>query len=339
MDLLDEQLKVGLEGNFERGWEITQQLEIERPNCNRAAFNRGWYLMMRGDLCKGFELMNRGRWEEVWGNVHIGTNKPIYDGRELNGEHVLYTLEAGFGDEMVYVRFIKEISERGAKVIVGCHKELKPLVSRMSCVSAVVDYASALSVYHDYWVPSMSAPYILGTTYETLDGSPYLTADQESIDKFKLIINGDKPKIGIRWAGSPEFEHEQFRLFPEELMFDAVKMDDVKIYSLQKDWDKKLPEHVIPLHKHLNTWEDTAGAIANLDMVISSCTSVPHLAAAMGKPTWIVIPVLPYYTWALPGSTSPWYDSVTLFRQKVKGEWEDIFKEVQKELSILIQGV
>jgi len=336
VDLLDKQLEAGLEGNFERGWEIAQQLERERPNCNRAAFNRGWYMMQRNDLLKGFELMNRGRWEEVWGNTHIGTNKPIYDGRELNGEYILYTLEAGFGDEMVYVRFIKELSERGARIIVGCSKELKPLISRMSCVSAVVDYNVALSVYHDYWVPSMSAPYILGITYETLDSKPYLSADPESIDKFKLIINGDKPKIGIRWSGNPKFEHEQFRLFPEELMFDAVKMDGVKIYSLQKDWNKELPEHIIPLHNHLNTWEDTAGAIANLDMVISSCTSVPHLSAAMGKPTWIVTPVLSYYTWALPGSITPWYDSVTLFRQKIKGEWEDIFKEVKKELSVLI---
>jgi len=332
MDLLDEQLQAGLKGDFDKGWEIAQQLEKERPNCNRSAFNRGWYVMQRGDLLKGFELMNRGRWEEVWGNLHIGTDKPIYDGRELHGEHILFTLEGGFGDEMVYVRFAKELAERGARVTVGCNKGLRQMFSRMSCVSATVDYEAALAVYHDYWVPSMSAPYILGTSYEMLNGNPYLSADPESTDKFKLMVNGDKLKIGIRWAGNPTFEHEQFRLFPEELMFDAVKQDDVEVFSLQKDWDKPLPEHVIPLHKHLSTWEDTSGVIENLDLVISSCTSVAHLAAAMGKPTWIAIPILAYYTWALPGSDSPWYDEVKLFRQDDVATWEPVFEKIQKEL-------
>ena len=333
MDLLDEQLKAGLEGNFERGWEIAKQLEKERPDCNRSAFNRGWYLMQRGDLLKGFELMNKGRWEEVWGNLHIGTSKPIYDGRKLNGEHLLLTMEAGLGDEIVYVRFAKELSERGGRVTVACSEGLKPLFSKMKCVSSVIDYRACLAVYHDYWVPSMSAPYILGITYETLSGKPYLSTSQESIDKFKMMISGDKLKVGIRWAGLPTFEHEQFRLFSENLMFDAVKSNEIQAYSLQKDWDKELPDHVIPVHKHLNTWEDTAGAIANLDLVISSCTSVAHLAASMGKPTWIVIPVLSYYTWALPGSTSPWYDTVTLFRQQKIFSWKNVFDDIQKKLA------
>ena len=333
MDLLDEQLAEGLKGNFERGWEIAQQLEKERPNCNRSAFNRGWYLMQLGDLLGGFELMNRGRWEEIWGNAHIGTNKPIYDGRELHGEHILLTMEGGFGDELIYIRFVKELSDRGAKVTVGCSDGLKSIFARMKNVSAVVSYKASLAMYHDYWVPSMSAPYILGVTYETLSGKPYLSASKEFVDKFKLIIrNEDKLKVGIRWRGLPTFEHEQFRMFPENLMFDAVNIDNVQVYGLQKDWNEEVPEHITSLDKYLTTWEDIAGAIANLDLVISSCTSVAHLAAAMGKPTWIVVPILPYYTWALPGNTSPWYDSVRLFRQTEFGIWDDVFVGINKEL-------
>lgn len=332
MDLLDEQLKVGLEGNFERGWEICKQLEEERPNCNRSAFNRGWYLMMRGDLHNGFELMNRGRWEEIWGNSHIGTSKPIYDGRDLNGEHILFTMEAGFGDEMVYVRFAKELSERGGRVTIACSDGLKSMFSRIPYTSAVVDYKAALAMYHDYWAPSMSTPYILGTTYETLVGETYLSASQEAIDKFKLVVNSKDLKVGVRWSGNPIFEHEQFRLFSEKLMYDAVNVDGVQAYSLQKDWDKGYPEHIIPLDKYLNDWEDTAGAIGNMDLVISSCTAVAHLAAAMGKPTWIVVPILPYYTWALPTNDSPWYDSVRLYRQEKINDWEPSFEKVYKDL-------
>jgi hypothetical protein len=245
-------------------------------------------------------------------------------------------MEAGFGDEMVYVRFAKELSERGGRVTIACSDGLKSMFSRILYASAVVDYKASLAMYHDYWAPSMSTPYILGTTYETLSGEPYLSASQEAIDKFKLVVNSDKLRVGVRWSGNPTFEHEQFRLFPEKLMFNAVNVDGIQAYSLQKDWDKGYPEHIIPLDKYLNDWEDTAGAIGNMDLVISSCTSVAHLAAAMGKPTWIVVPILPYYTWALPINDSPWYDSVQLYRQEKINDWEPSFDKVNKDLKDFI---
>ena len=333
MDLLDEQLAEGLKGNFERGWEIAQQLEKERPWCNRSAFNRGWYEMMRGDLYKGFELMNRGRWEEVWGNLHIGTNKPIYDGKPLNGEHVLFTCEAGFGDQMVFLRFVEGIHKAGGKVTVGCSDSLMSLFSRYEYASSVVNYKASLGVYHDYWVPSMSAPVILKTTYDDLSGKPYLRADEKFIRKHKILSQENKLKVGIRWQGLPDFEHEQYRRFPKELMFNAVKdLDNTQIFSLQKDWDEELPNYILPTHEYLDTWEDTAGLIENMDLVISSCTSVAHLAGAMGKPTWVIVPILPYYIWALPGNKSPWYDSITVYRQERFGEWEEPFIEIKNQL-------
>jgi hypothetical protein len=139
-------------------------------------------------------------------------------------------------------------------------------------------------------------------------------------------------RIGIRWQGSTVFEHEQHRLFPPELMFNALKGTNAEFISLQRDdgaefcpsWVKTVP---------LNTWEDTRNAIASCDLVISSCTSVAHLSAAMGVQTWIAVPILPYYLWAKEGDTSPWYDSVTLFRQEAFGDWTGPFEKINLKLA------
>ena len=370
MELLDKQLNCSLHGDFEQGFEIAKkldeqmlktkaklymdteeayikfkQLEEQSLNYIRADYNRGWYMMMYGDLLGGFTLMNTGRNADLWGNKHIGTDRPLWDGSDLNGKHILFVCEAGLGDQILFVRFVKEIANRGGKVIVACDDYgLSSVFSRIPEVSSVVEYKSALSVYHDCWVPSMAAPQILKTQYNVLKGDTYLSAKSEYIEKFESLIQSDKVKVGIRWLSMPSEgvcntlgDAYLSRKFPADLMFDAVmKQDNVQLYSLQRDEGAdQLPRMsgIIDLAPELKTWEDTAGAIENLDLVISSCTSVAHLAAAMGKPTWIIVPIMSYYTWSLPGNKTPWYDSVKLFRQEVYGKWDSTFEKIGEELN------
>lgn len=330
--LLDLMLILGLQGKFDEAKKIGKEVLKINPNDVRAAFNYGWYRMQEGKLLEGFNLMNRGRFAGIWGNAHIGTRKPIWNGEELGNKYVLFACEAGIGDEILFVRFVNDIAERGGKVIVACSEGLMSLFSRMVNISAVVHYNSANSVYHDYWIPSMGTPVVLKYEYKDLNGKPYLTPLDSAVEKFKVVINSNKKKVGICWKGNPKYEHEQFRKFPEGLFFHAVEQKHLKVYSLQKGAGEKVPSFITNLEPLLETWEDTAGAIANLDLVISSCTAIAHLATAMGKPTWIVIPILPYWSWALPGETSPWYSSVRLFRQKKFGLWEEPFREINKEL-------
>ncbi len=371
MKLLDEQLKQSLHGNFEEGWKICKKLEEEifqskaqiyideqesyikykqmeekRLNSIRANFNRGWYVIMHGDLYKGFSLMNEGRHASLWGNKHIGTDKPLWNGEDLGGKHILFVCEAGYGDQILFIRFVKEIAKKGGKVIVACDDYgLSSVFSRLPEVSAVVAYKNALSVYHDCWVPSMAAPQMLRTTYDNLSSSPYITARDEQVKGFESLIKSDKLKVGIRWLSMPREgvcntlgDAYLSRKFPADLMFDAVMQDHVQLYSLQRDeGTEQLPRmsSIVDLEPLLQSWENTAGAIANLDLVISSCTSVAHLAAAMGKPTWIIVPLMAYYTWALPGNKTPWYDSVKLFRQEEYQKWDKPFEKVKQELSLL----
>ena len=353
MDKLDQQLQCSIRGEFDLGWKLVQELEQERPNCNRCAFNRAWYVLKNGDLQKGMELIARGRWEKVFGSPPVNSNKPIFNIREHNikDKVVLLNLEGGFGDEIIGFRFVNSIKQLGGKCVVACHPKMMKLFSNNKDISAVVDSRVAGSVYHDYWIPSMSAEQVFDYTYETLPNKPYLEVEDRYENKFKNIIKSNKFKIGIRYVGNPEFEHEQYRLFPENLMLDLFTNNKIKnkiqVYSLQKDLgaNKKLPKNVIDLEPYLETWDDTAGAISNLDLVISSCTSIAHLSAAIGKPTWVVVPILSYYIWAYElqkdpisnGQFTSYYEAARVFRQTKYDDWEEPFKNIKIGLENLLR--
>jgi len=328
--LQDLQLLLSLQGKFDESLQTIKEILGKNPEDVRAKYNYGWFLARDGKLKQGFEHMNQGRMIETWGNKHIGTEKPIWDGKG-EGQHVLINFEAGIGDQLIFARFIKNVALKGAKPIVCCSPELISIFSRMPECAAIVAHDEWQGVHHDSWVPSMALPIVLDLEYENLSGFPYITANEKYTKKFKQIIRGQKLKIGIRWAGNPDFEHEQFRLFPKELMFEAVNNDTLDIYSLQNDVEDT-PEHITNLAGFLQSWEDTAGVIANLDLVISSCTAVAHLAASMGKSTWVVPPIMPYWAWALEGNKSPWHNSVTLFRQEKFDNWESPFVQIKERI-------
>jgi hypothetical protein len=340
-DKLDYQLMLSVQGKATQAWEVVKELEQEKPNCNRAAFNRGWHYLSRGELSKGFTLMERGRIENVWGNeADLGGMASIrWDGKQdINGKFILVFMEGGFGDEIINVRFVKQLADMGAKVIVACNHKLASVFSRIDGVSAVAQKEILKGVWHDYYIPSFSLPQVLGYEYSDLDGSPYITADDRCIHHFSNIIKGDF-KVGIRWGGNQQFEHEQMRGFPFAGFYDAVNQKGADLYSLQLSDSSHIDvskHNIIDLEEHLTDWEQTAGAIANLDLVITSCTSVAHLAASMGKETWVIAPIMSYFTWAVPNEKSAWYDSVKIFRQEDYGNWDKPFAKVKKELGVKI---
>lgn len=317
---LDLQLAAATMGNFDEGWRIAQKLEQEEPNNDRAAYNRGWYYLRQGKIQQGYRLMDRGRKAGVFGDKHPDTAQPQWDGR-LKGT-ILLQLEGGLGDQIHQVRFAKEIAKYG-KCVVSASGSLVPLLNEVEGVSAVVQHGAEFGIYHDYWTPGMSVVVPLGLALEDLKGDAYIQKP--------TVIKGKKKRIGLRWSGNKMFEDQHNKLFPAELLFEAVKGIDAEFISLQRDADvEKTPSWVrqVPL----DTWHQTRDAVASCDLVISSCTSVAHLAGAMGVETWIVTPVMPYFLWALDGEATPYYKSVHLFRQEVFGEWEAPFEKVRERL-------
>ncbi len=333
LDLLNLQLSAGLRGDFAEGWRLALELEKQRPDDHAAAFNRGWYVMYHGDLLKGFELVDRGRIIEVFGSKPLPPEYPQWDGvADLSGKTVLLRSEGGYGDEIANARFATGLAERGANVILACHPQLLSLFERIPGVAMAVPHALELQYSFDYWVPAMSAARWLGYTYETLPGEAFLTADPALVEKWGARIKrdaGNAFKIAMRWSGNPKFEHEQHRRFDPEPLFKIADMRGVKAFSIQRDNDlRDLPDSMTDLRDDITTFEETAAAMMHMDLVITSCTVTAHLAAALGRETWVIVPILPYYLWAKPGETSPWYKTVRLFRQGKFGDWSDTLQSV-----------
>ena len=316
VDPLDLQLDASLRGDFKKAGEITKKLLLERPNCNRVKFNAGWHKLYEGKLQEGHKLLDCGRAEDVFGNKPIGSVKPLWNGEEGT---VLLNLEGGLGDQIKSYRFAFDLKERGNRVVISCSSELAEMFAENF---SVVEHQAACGVYHDYWLQSMSAVIPFGYEYKDLKGKPY-------ISRTAATISG---RIGIRWRGNPQFEHEQYRIFPPDYLFNAVKGYDC--ISLQRDKDEDLrPKWMKKCD--LSTWQKTREEISKCELVISSCTSVAHLAAAMGVQTWIIVPILPYYVWALPGKKTPYYNSVDLYRQKEYQDWSHPFKYIKQDLEMI----
>lgn len=318
---LDLQLAASTVGDFAEGWRLAQKLEVEEPTNHRAAYNRGWYLLSQGQIQKGYQLLDRGRMSGVFGNKRPDVPTMPWDGKS-KGTVLLY-LEGGLGDQIHQVRYARLIAARGCRVVVSCTGELASLFIGVEGVSAVIQHEAVFGIYHDFYVQGMSAVVPLGLELGDISGKPYIEKP--------ITINNRSKRIGLRWQGQSKFEHEHHKKFPYELMFQAVKEADAEFISLQRDegadacpgWVKKVK---------LDTWEDTRHAVATCDLVISSCTSIAHLSAAMGIETIIITPVMPYFLWAINGSRTPYYDSVKLYRQEVFGEWELPFNQIKNIL-------
>lgn len=338
MHLIDQQLNLMVRGRFADAWKICEQLEKEMPDNPRAKFNRGWHLINQGKFQEGFKCLEYGRSLNVYGSGKIPSTKPIWDQSDLTGKTVIINLEAGYGDNIIYARFATEVWQRGGTCILCCDRSIHSLFYKIPGVSQCITIDQVASTYHDFWIPGFSCSWLFGHEVDTIPNEPYIFARQESIPVWKNMLNSDKPKIGIRWSGNPKFEHQQFRIFPPKKLINLYKDNDhVQFYSLQRDNDLiELPEEVRDLQYLLISWEDTAACIENLDLVITSCTSIAHLASAMGKPTWVIVPILPYHIWAYGDEHSPWYQKTTkVFRQTKFGSWDEPFEKIQAELNDL----
>lgn len=320
---LDIALQHSIKGEREVAEKILRSLPQDDP---RVLFNLGWYDLQHGEFEKGMAGMAVGRWLNVFGSPPLGAGTPIWKGEDLTNKAILFHSEGGFGDQIINIRFAQHFKELGAKVITSCSPQLFPIFRELPYVDHCVHSEYAKGVDHDYWVPAMSAAQVLKLSYQTLSGKAY-------IPKFISRKLSEKFNVGIRWAGNPQFEHEQHRKFDPASLLNLHNIDGVQLYSFQRDADTiELPDNIIDLQNELKTWKDTAEYISGLDLMITSCTSVAHLSAAMGIPTWIIVPTLPYYLWALPGNKSPWYDCVTLFRQEQYGNWDIPLKNIEVEL-------
>ncbi len=271
--------------------------------------------------------------------------KPRWDGSSFANKRLLIHYEQGLGDNIQFARYLPMVKARRGTVI---FETLEPLIGLFRDFPGidellVYEHTKKPSVQFDLYTSLFDLPSIFQTTLETIPANvPYIHADPTKIRSWRDLIAGPDFKVGIVWAGSPVHGNDRYRSCPLDYFEPLSKIDGVRLYSLQKGPATAQIDllagkiSVTDISKHLEDFSDTAAAIENLDLVISVDTSVLHLAGAMGKRAWAVLPFAPEWRWMLNRSDSPWYPTLKLFRQIQWKQWEPVFERIAGELRNLV---
>lgn len=318
------------------------------PELAQAHYNRAEALLLEGNLPEGFAEYEWRMKKDDWIGRSV-PGKPLTPGTDVSGKRILVLTEQGFGDSIQFVRYLRMLKSMGAFVILECSSELYELFGYNKLADQIVrkgeqSFAGLEIEYHIYL---LSLPYFFGTTIQSVP-SPvrYIFAQTDKIQKWRSVIgSGGKTKIGIVWAGNQTHSNDRNRSCRLSEFSGISRLPGVELYSLQKGPAAgQISSIDFPLtvldHYGMDSFAETAAAIENLDMVISVDTSVAHLAAALGKPVWLLLPYSPDWRWLLQREDSPWYPSLRIFRQQfMHSPWHIVFEVLEKELDKQINGI
>ena len=263
-----------------------------------------------------------------------GFAQPQWRGEAGEGRTLLLWAEQGFGDTIQFCRYAALARDRGFRVIMEVQPPLARLLKSLEGAGAVVAQGAAPRAF-DLHCPLLSLPLAFDTRLETIPGAgPYLAADSADIERWaKRLGDGKGLKVGIAWSGNPNTTAHTRRSLPLDQLARLTEAAGVRFVSLQKDAGEQVRGRpILDLMGEAASFADTAALIANLDLVISVDTAVAHLAAAMGKPVWLLDRFDPDWRWLLGRRDSPWYPSLTLYRQPAPGDWGAVIAAVTADL-------
>ena len=268
--------------------------------------------------------------------------QPVWDGQSLDGRTIMLFAEQGFGDTLQFVRFAQQLKQQGATVLLECQAPLQTLLKSCPFLDEVFPRGAALPVF-DVAAPLLSLPRLLGcNSFEMLgNDNAYLFADQKLVEEWRSRIAGlDGLKIGIAWQGAKDHLNDCRRSFGLH-EFLPLYSDAVTFVSLQKgfgreqidDPDSRISVMEFPdLDNGDAAFLDSAALMQSLDLVISSDTSIAHLAGALGIPVWVGLSTAADWRWFESGEQSPWYSTMRLFRQTDPGNWSTVFADMAAAL-------
>jgi len=303
-------------------------------------FNMSLLMLLHGDYARGW-VEYEHRWKL------LETSKPSFaqpewQGEDIAGKTILLQTEQGFGDELQCLRFVPDVLARGARVALRLDRPLVRLAASLPG-DLVITPATAPPPAFDVWCPLLTVPRILGTRLDTIPAKvPYLRIRPGIAERWRARL-AELPglKVGLTWAGSPSHVND----FRRSADFAAVKplfaVPGTSFVSLQvgpraHDLAALPPGTIVDLSPELKDFAETAGAILNLDLVIAVDTAVAHLAGALGKPVWIMLPFAPDWRWLLDRDDSPWYPTARLYRQRAPGDWDGVIARVAADLAALV---
>jgi len=313
-----------------------------QPDLAEAYFCKALVKLSLGDYAEGWRLYEwRWKMAENAPRVSRFEQQAWRDDADLSGKTLLSYAEHGFGDTIQFVRYLDFFKDRNCRVMLAVHNALAPLLRENGIeVIACDDRILPVETFppFDHHCSLIDMPLAFGTTLDTVPAStPYLAAPRDKIATWGALL-GERtmPRIGLAWSGNPEHPHDVSRSIRLDTLL-PILVDRCEWFSLQKlvrdhDSDALRASPLRDVSQRLNDFADTAALISQLDVVIAVDTSIAHLAGALGKPVWIVLPFHPDFRWLRDRSDSPWYPTAKLFRQTTEGAWADVFEQIASEL-------
>jgi hypothetical protein len=257
---------------------------------------------------------------------------------DLTGKTILLYGEQGLGDTLMILRYVPHVVGTGAKIILEVPRALISLCAEINGISQLVANGEALPAF-DVQCPLMSLPYIFGTTLDTIPANvPYLAPPDDRIPDWRRRLgDADVMRVGIVWSGNPKHKNDHNRSIPLQSLC-SLRSFGIELVSLQKELrpDDHSVLQAYPDIRHfgeeIRDFADTAALISLVDLVISVDTSVAHLAGAMGRPLWLLLPYSPDFRWLRDREDSPWYPTARVFRQPSIGDWDSVIERVKAEI-------
>jgi tetratricopeptide (TPR) repeat protein len=311
------------------------------PNYINAQWNASLLQLRLGNFAAGWEQYE-WRWKRGEGlKKKRNFSQPLWLGdAPIAGRTILLHAEQGFGDTIQFVRYAPILVQRGANVIVEVQPPLKSLLAPIGEGVQVIGSGEAMPSF-DLHCPLLSLPLAFRTAFDTIPAAvPYLVAPKDRLDLWSGRLPGRGVlRVGIAWSGSATHADDRNRSIALKQLKPLFDVHDVQFVSIQKEIGDNDAQfltanaRIADLHANLSDYSDTAAVVAQLDMVISVDTSVAHLAGALGKQVWVLLPFCPDWRWLLDRDDSPWYPTARLFRQPRIKDWESVIAKVEGELA------
>ncbi len=312
-----------------------------KPDFAHARFVEGVARLTLGDFGAGWRAYE-ARWQVGWlASQRRDFAAPLWRGKEpLAGKTILLHAEQGLGDTIQFARYAPLLAARGAAVVLEVQSPLVRLLSGMLGVT-VVARKSPLPRY-DFHCPLLSLPLACETTLETIPANvPYVTPADADIASWSAMMPERRPRVGLVWSGERSHDNDLNRSMRLETLAPLLDLPGIAFVSLQhevREEDAAMLRDradVLQLGPAFKDFADTAAAIAGLDAVIAVDTSVAHLAGALGKPLFLLLPFAADFRWLRERADSPWYPTAKLFRQPQFGDWDSAVNVLRSELSQL----
>ena len=305
------------------------------PDFAQAHWNLALALLAHGEFADGWRQYEWRLQVPEFAAQEDPAEGPRWDGVVRAGQTLLLTAEQGLGDTLQFIRFARPLAEGGMRVLVRAQPPLIRLLATVPGVAGVSGSGDTVPA-HDAHAPVMSVAGALGVTPATIPSQvPYLTADPVRRAKMgvALATKGRMRKVGLAWTGSKTHANDRRRSMALATMAPLFEVPGVDWFTLQRE-DDGFEAASVPAARVLtrltepNDFDDTAALVAELDLVITVDTAIAHLAGALAKPTWILLPFAPDWRWRLDRADTPWYPTARLFRQPRLGDWDAVVREL-----------